>query len=221
MTTQYFDGLGRPIQQVVKKGAQATGATAADLVTPFLYDGFGRQSISYPTFVANSTAGNTSVNDGLFKLNAFQQDSAFSSQTYLHETYYYQQIIFESSPLSRVQKTMPAGNSWVGSGRGTEKQYEAYLGHSTMRHWQIAMTEGSMPTSSDVYPSGSLLVEKTFDEHGNPVVEYKDKSGRLLLKSVYNTPDWMLTYYVYDEMGRLRCVIPPKATQAIWSNWIK
>ena len=77
-----------------------------------------------------------------------------------------------------------------------------------------------MPTSSDVYPSGSLLVEKTFDEHGNPVVEYKDKSGRLLLKSVYNTPDWMLTYYVYDEMGRLRCVIPPKATQAIWSNWI-
>ncbi|MBN8687234.1 MAG: hypothetical protein J0M10_09455 [Chitinophagales bacterium] len=30
-TTQYFDGLGRPLQTVIKQGSKATGAEARDL----------------------------------------------------------------------------------------------------------------------------------------------------------------------------------------------
>src|SRR5947208_1285151 len=36
--TQYFDGLGRPIQTVVKQGSLATGTSAVDLVNPVVYD---------------------------------------------------------------------------------------------------------------------------------------------------------------------------------------
>src|SRR4051812_37854112 len=33
MATQYIDGLGRPIQTVVKKGSMATGGSAVDIVS--------------------------------------------------------------------------------------------------------------------------------------------------------------------------------------------
>src|SRR5438552_1414782 len=42
MATQYFDGLGRPLQTVVKQSSLVTGSTANDLVSPAVYDAFGR-----------------------------------------------------------------------------------------------------------------------------------------------------------------------------------
>src|SRR5258708_14742547 len=72
-TTQYFDGLGRPLQTVVKQGSLATGGAAADMVSPVVYDGFGREQYKYLPFAANSTGGNPSVSAGPFKLNPFPQ----------------------------------------------------------------------------------------------------------------------------------------------------
>ena len=38
-TTQYYDGLGRPVQTVIKKGSHKTGTTDwADMVGTTLYD---------------------------------------------------------------------------------------------------------------------------------------------------------------------------------------
>src|SRR5687767_14450982 len=37
-TTQYFDGLGRPLQTVIKQGSMATGSTATDMVSAVEYD---------------------------------------------------------------------------------------------------------------------------------------------------------------------------------------
>src|SRR5262245_52781190 len=48
MTTQYMDGFGRPIQTVVK---QLT-PLGNDLVTPIVYDEFGREQFKYLSFAA-------------------------------------------------------------------------------------------------------------------------------------------------------------------------
>ena len=53
--------------------------------------------------------------------------------------------------------------------------------------------------------------------------EYKDKLGQVVLKRNYvedgpdtdNLPDRVETYYVYDDFGLLRYVIPPKAVAAL------
>src|SRR5258705_10279824 len=89
MVTQYFDGLGRPIQTVIKKGSKATGSSALDMVSPTVYDEFGRAQFKYLPFVANNTGSNTSISDGFFKLNPFQQDSTFNKGIFSDETYYY------------------------------------------------------------------------------------------------------------------------------------
>src|SRR5689334_5419098 len=39
-TTQYFDGLGRPLQTVVKQGSLITNGTAVDMISMIEYDPF-------------------------------------------------------------------------------------------------------------------------------------------------------------------------------------
>src|SRR4051812_20786242 len=47
-TTQYIDGLGRPLQTVIKQGSWKTGASEPkDLVAPVAYDAFGRVPRTY------------------------------------------------------------------------------------------------------------------------------------------------------------------------------
>ncbi|MEI9911639.1 MAG: DUF6443 domain-containing protein [Bacteroidota bacterium] len=105
-TTGYSDGLGRPVQTVVRRGSLITGGTPTDLVTSIVYDEFGREVYKYLPFAANTTGGNTSVSDGFFKLNPFQQDSAFNKGLYPEETFYYSKTEYEPSPLNRMEKGM-------------------------------------------------------------------------------------------------------------------
>src|SRR5688572_4061278 len=111
ITTQYSDGLGRPIQTVVKQFSPLK----KDLVTPVDYDEFGREQFEYLPFVANNFGGNSSTTDGLFKLNPFQQDSVFSRVQYPGERYFYSQTFFETSPLARPLESFAPGDNWAGT----------------------------------------------------------------------------------------------------------
>jgi hypothetical protein len=68
LTTQYLDGLGRPVQSVVKKGSLITGGSAVDLLSAIDYDSYGREVRSYLPFAANATGSNGSISDGGFKV---------------------------------------------------------------------------------------------------------------------------------------------------------
>jgi hypothetical protein len=68
----------------------------------------------------------------------------------------------------------------------------------------------------------------SIDENTNKVIEYKDKEGHVILKKaqigdISNGPaytNWLCTYYVYDDFGQLRFVIPPKAVDVLaGTNW--
>ena len=227
-STQYFDGLGRPIETVMKQ----TSPLQKDMVTAAVYDAFGREQYKYLPFVSTTTTAGTEItNDGNFKLNPFQQDSVFSKAQYTGETYYYGQTVFEASPLNRAMQSFAPGNSWVGSkGTGTERaignQYLLNTVLDSVRVWNISLTAGSLPTSTAIYSAGLLYENVTKDEHGKQVVEFKDKEGKVILKKVQlsNTPGtahagWLCTYYVYDELNNLRFVIQPRGTELIWSNW--
>ncbi len=123
-TTRYSSSLGRPMQTVTKKGSFPTGGSAVDMVAAIVYDSLGREVRKYLPFGANTTGSNTSINDGLFKFNPFQQQQYFYSDNNSGspikgqgETYYYGKSEFEASPLNRVNKTFAAGNAWVNQGK--------------------------------------------------------------------------------------------------------
>src|SRR5690606_37228048 len=86
-----------------------------------------------------------------------------------------------------------------------------------VRIWNIS---NNIPVTTSVYPAGTLYKNVTIDEEGNAVVEYKDKSGNVIMKKVQignilsdytGHENWLSTYYVYDDLNRLCFVLSPKA----------
>jgi RHS repeat-associated protein len=233
--TQYFDGLGRPLQTVSK---QITPGIK-DLVTPVIHDAFGREAYKYLPYVP--TAGST--NDGMFKTNPFADQAAFYQNTSLNpgltgEQVYYSQYIFEASPLNRVLNSMAPGNSWAGSNRGVTQDYLVNTAADAVQIWNISsdpLTYANNDVTTNIptilgtsYSTGALYKSVTKDEQGNAVVEYKDKGGLLILRKVQigaiasdysGYSGFLSTYYVYDRLNQLRFVIPPQAVEAIKHNW--
>jgi RHS repeat-associated protein len=226
MTTQFLDGLGRPIQTVTK---QAT-PLGKDLVSSAHYDEFGREQYKYLPFPANTTGGNSSTTDGLFKLNPFQQDSTFSKAQYPGENYFYSQVIFEASPLSRVKESFAQGDSWVGTSgestasnrRSVKSEYLINTASDSVRIWVASSTVSTAPSSSSIYSAGELYKTVSTDESQHLAVEYQDKEGKVILKKVQISASpgtahtgWLCTYYVYDDLGNLRFVLQPKAVETL------
>ncbi|UYQ95513.1 DUF6443 domain-containing protein [Chitinophaga horti] len=206
-STQYLDGLGRPLQTVVKGGAPGK----KDLVAPVVYDPYGREEYKYLPYAASG--GN-----GAFRMNPFAGVDSFAQLQYPGESVFFSETQFEPSPLNRPLKQMAAGNSWAGSNRGVGQQYLVNTAADDVRSWDIALADDSYPSSTSAYATGSLFKHITTDEAGNKVVEFQDKSGLIILKKVQidatpadNHTGWLSTYYVYDQLNRLRFVIPPKA----------
>jgi RHS repeat-associated protein len=238
-STQYLDGLGRPLQTVSRWGSMVTGDSARDLVIAQVYDALGREQVKYLPFAADSTGGNASISDGRFKFNPFQQDSVFSKGQYPGENFYYGKTVFESSPLSRVFETYAAGDSWVGTAsqgseanrRGVKAKYWINTATDSVRQWNITELSGSLPTisSAGVYHADQLLKTVMQDEHNNQVIEFKDKEEKVILKKVQLTAaadggtgkghyGWLCTYYIYDELGQLAVVIQPEGVQQLAAN---
>jgi RHS repeat-associated protein len=242
MSTSFLDGLGRPIQSVIKKGSLVTDhfnpastMNGHDLVQATEYDAFGRESFKYLPFVANDAGSNASVRDGLFKVNPFEQQAAFYDNSNSAspikgqgETYFYGQTIFEASPLNRTLAAYAVGNSWVGSSKGTSVQYLINTVADSVRIWNASDTVSNAPSSSSTYAAGELYKTVTTDVNSKQLVEYKDKDGHVVLKKVQmaSTPGtghigWLCTYYIYNDLGDLRFVLQPKAVEALLyaGNW--
>lgn len=221
-TTGYVDGLGRPLQTVVRKGSLVTATSVnTDMVSANVYDGFGREVQKYLPFAS-------STYDGSIKSSPLTEQSSFyNTQLYgQSESYFYSNSDVEASPLNRVLKSYAPGNSWVGTNRGTAVSYLNNTTSDDVKIWTVN-SSGNYSISSSAYGDGLLTEMHTTDEAGHQVVEYKDKEGKVILKKVQiaNTvgdsyTGWLSTYYVYDIYNNLRLVIPPKAVaKLITDSW--
>ncbi|WP_192350273.1 DUF6443 domain-containing protein [Algoriphagus sp. Y33] len=209
-TFTYFDGLGRP-QQTVGKQSTITGK---DLITPIDYDDFGRQKKEYlPYFESSGTQ------DGRFRTNGLTMHSSRTNPIY-GDTYGYSEIDFEPSPLNRVDKQAAPGSAWrLGTGKEVKFSRRPNTSGEGVRIFTV--NSAGLPVTSAAYGNNLLWVEISQDEDDKTTVQYTDKLGRVILKKVQNTAaatgnghsGWLCTYYVYDDLGQLRVVIPPQATQ--------
>lgn len=213
--TQYFDGLGRPIQSVAK----AANPSQMDLINATFYDAFGRISEQYLPYTDGQSTGT-------FRSDASVQQPAFYDNYFNHtEGYYYGQTTYESSPLNRVLKSAGPGNSWTGSNRASSIGYLTNTAADQVRIWNVTGGENDFPASNTTYFPGTLYVTQTTDENGHSTREYRDLDGRVVLKKVQEADapsaahdGWSCTYYVYDNLENLRCIIPPKAVASISGN---
>ena len=231
---QYVDGLGRSLQSI----AWRISPGQKDIVAPVAYDEFGRPQHQFLPYASTG-------NDGSFKTNPFNDQKTFYTSAYPSEQpalqgeqLFYSKTVFEASPVNRIIKTLAPGNSWAGSENETYEKavkidYLANNSNDNVRIWRITydnLTYGNdnlgvnIPASSAAYAAGQLSKTVIKDERGNAVVEYKDNSGKVILKKVQNGTvasdysgytNWLCTYYIYDDLGLLRFVLSPKAVKAL------
>ena len=195
---QYFDGLGRPTQNVAANQSYFFN----DLVTGVGYDSFGRQDT---TFIPSTnhgrgyTVGSLSGNITSF-YNGVSGSPVDGIMPLTGNKYTLTQ--YEPSPLNRViSVTDPAGGatSYVYGTNVAGDVKKLYV-----NEYGFCINDGA------TYAAGELYMTQTTDPVGNTVKEYKDKQDHMVLKIAGTTAR---TYYVYDDFGLLRYVLSPKAME--------
>lgn len=221
--TQYFDGLGRPLQTVTKQGSPG----GSDMVMSVIYDDFGRETFKYLPYPALDS----NVGTGKFRKNPFNEQASYFSNVSNNlglsgEQVFYGKTKFEHSSLSRVDTAFAPGNSWGGSHVGVVTSYLVNTAADSVRIWDIAVVSGSTPASTAYYAAGALFKNVGKDEHGKQVVQYKNKNGKVILKKTQldaspssHHSGWLCTYYIYDYLDNLRYVIQPKGIELRSGNW--
>ena len=214
-TIQYFDDLGRT-KQIINIKASPTGK---DVVTPVIYDGFGRQTRDYLPVPQQSTTSGAIYTQSLSP-NAFPVGDPVG--IYSGEKAFSEKVL-ETSPLDRLQQQFQVGNDW--SGKPVNFGYEANKTNDQVKRfvistmWENGATKNAI-SNTGVYQDNELYKNIIIDEDGNKMVEFKNKQGQTILaRKVINSSQNADTYYVYNEYDQLSFVVPPLlASIQSWSQ---
>lgn len=235
ITTQYLDGLGRPVQTVRHQASPQR----RDLVQPQAYDALGREPKAYLPFPADSTEG-----IGSYRYRALTQQQTFYNRTTLvgggqgplsptdptagvaRTGVGYAETAFEASPLNRVLEQGAAGEAWqVGKGHTQLRLERPNVLTDSIPYLQVGYNlRGTDSNYQGFYPAGELWGTQTTDEQGSRTLEWKDKLGQVVLKQVESSRPsqdaaaprrWLRTAYGYDDFQRLRVVLQPEGTKRL------
>ena len=222
----YFDGLGRPIQQVAHKQSNSGN----DIITHIEYDAFGRQTKEYLPYTNDAPSLNyTDATTAISELTGFY--SSYNGGT----TNPFSEKELEASPLNRVFKQAAPGDAWaLGSGHEIKFDYQAneadevkFFKATATWNATSQLYDISISSPQPFYAENQLYKTITKDENwtsgkNNTTEEFKNKEGQVVLKRTYNNSEKHDTYYVYDQFGNLTYVLPPLAegvaTQTILDN---
>ena len=236
----YFDGLGRPIQQVAHKQS----GSGKDIVTPIEYDAFGRQPKDYLPFIPTGAASLDIKTNQVQSFYGSNNLTLTGNPNFETTSNPYSEKLFEASPLNRVMEQAAPGNDW--SLNNTNKHtirfdYQTNVANEVKLFKATAdgtnyNTQGYYNpslTDNGYYDPNQLYKTITKDENwttssglNNTTEEFKDKEGHVILKRTYAvsmvnniaTNTQHDTYYVYDQYGNLSYVIPPLVTNASNTN---
>ena len=209
---QYFDGLGRPKQSIAIKATPKGN----DLVTPIIYDGFGRQTRDYLPVPQSSTS-----NGALYTQNSDLVAYPVTDATnFYNSEKIYSEKNLENSPLDRVMQQYQVGNDWStkpidfkyeANGAGEVKKFIATFNYTTFASTLSIATASDYVDTNGFYKASQLYKNTVTDEDGNVSSEFKNGQGQTLLvrKMLGTTP--VDTYYVYNDYDQLAFVIPPLA----------
>jgi hypothetical protein len=216
---EYYDGLGRLYQSIIRKN-NAINGTYYDFISPQIYDAYSRNTSQLLPYVSQSQ-------DGSFDPQFLVHQQEFYDNHFANGTgnYAKSKSVLESSELSRQLENYSPGQDWQ------NKPVSFYSGtNQTSDQVLIWIQEDNQnaPFIFDYYANDQLSKMVTTDENGRAIMEFTDKIGQTILKRVqvvenvdlnnYDPSHWAETYYVYDDYGNLRTVLPPKLVNDISSS---
>ncbi len=212
----FYDGLARTTQ-VVAINATSSGK---DIVQPVEYDSYGNSSKNYLPYSIAST--------GVFQFSYASDQYAFyqaSNDKIADDISAFAVSKYELSPLGRPLEQGSVGQAFQpGLGHTKRATYGYNIGSTNDEAEEVRKfnTDGS---SSGYYGANVLSRTAVTDENGNINIIFKDGSGHTIarkqqLNGTINSVavNYLQTYYVYDNLFRLKYIIPPAGLAALKSN---
>ncbi|MDR1544373.1 MAG: DUF6443 domain-containing protein, partial [Prevotellaceae bacterium] len=189
-TREYFDGLGR-LQEVVVKEVTPSNK---DLATKYDYEGRKVIRSWLPVAVGNNNCGFVTN----FKTKAIAQ---YADNRPFAET---------KKEVFNVKQTR-AGEDWE------NKQSEMNFLTNTDGEVKIFEIFNGQINFVEFYPANELIKMQVKDEDNKTAWQFTDQEGKTILTMAKDGEVKHETYYVYDDFGQLRCVLPPLATDEFTS----
>ncbi|WP_407556485.1 DUF6443 domain-containing protein [Winogradskyella sp. 4-2091] len=223
----YYDGLGRAKQSIIKHG----GGNGENILTPIVYDEFGRQSKNYLPYAY--TSGNSSldyVNNStvLNNLNDYYLNEFPESQINSTTINAYSENIFEDSPLNRVLEQGSPGSAWESNNGHTVKLSLKTNGFDEVKQFSVYHSNDDTEQTNLIYDGfySEKQLNKIITKDENWQInqlynkdhtseEFRNNHGQVVLKRTYVNNEKHDTYYVYDDYGNLTYVLPPEASDEI------
>lgn len=222
----YMDGMGRSSQSI----AIHASPTGKDYVKPHIYDSLGREAYNMLPFSFTPTQNNNGafINnvagvaiDGLGKKTASGAISNFyntaATVDYTKDTKPFSETQFEASGYSRVLKQESVGKNFEQQWANVQYRLNDFT-IDAVRRFKYTGKYADADELVDLYKIeydstykvNSLTVVRTTDADGKSSIEFTDQEGRTVLKRSLMTNGQLDTYYVYDDYGQVRAVLPPK-----------
>ena len=192
-TVVYYDGMGRPVQQI-GIGASPAGK---DVVKPIIYDTRGVVCREYLPYSITGT--------GAFRSNCVAEQNSFYTGLFGINPYAYADVKYGFYPDLKVVEESAPGEAWQmnATPKHTNKYYYGISENYGVKHF-VLENNGEKLRQDDYWKGYSLTFsESSFDN--KRTCEYRDFNNHVVcMQDQKNT-----TNYVYDEMGRLRYMLPP------------
>jgi RHS repeat-associated protein len=204
MTTTYTNGWGQPLQSNVR-------GLNRDLIT--IYD--NRTLLDKPTYLTypSSTSGIS------FQMNPFADQKAWYAATYPTEgDNAYTRTKVVSNNGARFTENYSAGKSFTGNNKGTSSSEEVG-GDDIIRMGTELYNGVSYPVKLGFFGASDLKLQKSVGPTGSWSVQYTTRGGNMVCQWFDGGRDQtsrpLYSYYVYDDLGRITWVIPPKAVEEL------
>lgn len=211
-SVEYLDGLGRVTQHVDINSSPSL----KDMVQPYEYDANGR--------VINQYLPYTKDGNGYFDKQATrgtdqQYQSSNQYQFYqvtagiTTDTYPYAKTEYDNSPLNKVIKQGAPGSAWQPDQHPVGFDYLTNVANEV----SIWRAEGNKCIKYGSYEAGKLFISVVVDENCNKTKSYQNQQGQSIYKVTEAKDGSLVTkmYYVYDDFGLLRYILPPMAVDNI------
>ncbi|MDL2320295.1 hypothetical protein LJC45_04090, partial [Alistipes sp. OttesenSCG-928-B03] len=158
----------------------------------------------------------------MFDDNQFNNQQAFYAGLFPGETITYTKNDFDASPVNRVTQHYNVGLAFqTGAGVSTRFRYGTNISSEVLNFkWQQSSTDTEPDIVLNGYRYSNSLTKNTIiNEDGNTLIVFANLHEKTILERVIgndNVPHD--TYYVYDDFGRLACVLSPEGTEKLLSQ---
>ena len=186
----YLDGLDREEQTLALNASPCK----QDIVSAVEYTGKRKVFRQWLPIAMNTEGQRTPLSE----LTAQVQSDYADNRPFTEMQY-------EPSSLRRITKRYLPGEDYH-EPHGASESYDIYNGFEPVRVYSI-VNDSILETTGENYPPHSLYKTATTDEDQKSITVYTNQLGQTVMEKRADN----CTYYVYDEMRRLRYVLPHAA----------